>query len=98
MYVGTVYAQSQSGTQIISGFGVFSCASGLFMFPLLYGYLYQALQVRRYHVAYIHKYTCIPIVYTKMYVYIMLHLSLHISFMHSYFPLSMLMEWEIQLN
>ncbi len=43
---GTVYIQTTNPTFILSGYGVFSCASGLFMFPIVYTYLYRALEVR----------------------------------------------------
>ena len=42
---GTVYLQTNNATFILSGFGVFSCASGLFMFPVIYGYLHRAMEV-----------------------------------------------------
>lgn len=45
--LGTVYFQTQSATFILSAFGVFSCASGLFMFPAVYTYLFKAIEVRR---------------------------------------------------
>lgn len=43
--IGTVYIQTGNPTFILSGYGVFSCASGLFMFPIVYTYLYRALEV-----------------------------------------------------
>ena len=44
-YIGTVYLQTQNATSILTGFGVFICASGLFMFPAIYNYLLQAMNV-----------------------------------------------------
>ena len=40
---GTVYFQQTTPFLIVSGFCVYSVASALFMFPALYGSLYQAL-------------------------------------------------------
>ena len=48
--LGTVYFQSLSPTFILSAFGVFSCASGLFMFPAVYTYLFRAIQACNMHV------------------------------------------------
>ena len=45
--IGTVYLQTSSGTLILSGFGVFSCASGLFMFPIIMSHLSKSLEVRQ---------------------------------------------------
>ena len=42
-FSGTVYFQQTSPFLIVSGFCVYSVASALFMFPALYGSLYQAL-------------------------------------------------------
>lgn len=47
MAIGTVFLATESATFILTGFGVFSCASGLFMFPAIYNYLFPALQVSR---------------------------------------------------
>lgn len=46
--IGTVYLQTSSGTLILSGFGVFSCASGLFMFPIIMSHLGKSLEVCSY--------------------------------------------------
>ena len=43
--LGTVYFQTSNATFILSAFGVFSCASGLFMFPAIYTYLFRAMEV-----------------------------------------------------
>lgn len=43
--LGTVYFQNSNPTFILSAFGVFSCASGLFMFPAIYTYLFRAIEV-----------------------------------------------------
>ena len=42
-FSGTVYFQQTSPVLIVSGFCVYSVASALFMFPAVYGSLYQAL-------------------------------------------------------
>ena len=42
---GTVYLQTQDATSVLTGFGVFSCASALFMFPIIYSYLQRAIEV-----------------------------------------------------
>ena len=42
---GTVYFQQSQPFLIMSGFCVYSVASALFMFPALYGYLSQALDM-----------------------------------------------------
>ena len=42
---GTVYLQTQDATSVLTGFGVFSCASALFMFPIIYSYLHKAMEV-----------------------------------------------------
>jgi len=44
--LGTVYYHTRHATDILASFGVLSCASGLFMFPVIYGYLFRALKVR----------------------------------------------------
>ena len=44
--LGTVYYQTHNPTFTLSAFGVFSCASGLFMFPAVYTYLFRAIEVR----------------------------------------------------
>lgn len=44
--LGTVYFQTHNPTFTLSAFGVFSCASGLFMFPAVYTYLFRAIEVR----------------------------------------------------
>ncbi len=44
--LGTVYFQTRNSTFILSAFGVFSCASGLFMFPAIYTYLFRAMEVK----------------------------------------------------
>ncbi len=43
--LGSVYFQTNSPTSILSAFGVYSCASALFMFPAIYTYLYRAVEV-----------------------------------------------------
>ncbi|KAL5474804.1 hypothetical protein EMCRGX_G026816 [Ephydatia muelleri] len=43
--LGTVYLQTDSPASLVTGFGIFSCASGLFMFPIIYGYLARTLEV-----------------------------------------------------
>ncbi len=47
LLLGSVYFQSHNSTFILSAFGVFSCASGLFLFPIMHHYLYSALQVNQ---------------------------------------------------
>lgn len=47
--LGTVYFQNSNPTFILSAFGVFSCASGLFMFPAIYTYLFRAIEVSIVH-------------------------------------------------
>ena len=59
-YLGTVFPSTGNATFILAGFGVFSCASGLFMFPAIYNYLYQAMQVCTF---------CITIPAVVMYIY-----------------------------
>jgi hypothetical protein len=45
LLLGTVYFQTDNPTFTLSAFGVFSCASGLFMFPAVYTYLFRAMEV-----------------------------------------------------
>lgn len=46
LVLGSVYYQVNDMTFLLSPFGVLSCASGLFMFPAVYSYLYDAIQVK----------------------------------------------------
>ena len=46
LLLGSVYFQVDEMTFLLSPFGVLSCASGLFMFPAVYTYLYDAVQVK----------------------------------------------------
>ena len=56
--VGSVFPSTGNATFILTGFGVFSCASGLFMFPAIYNYLYQAMEVGIYMYMYMYCITC----------------------------------------
>ena len=44
-HVGTVYLQTASPLLVVSGYTVYSVASALFMFPVLYDYYFRALEV-----------------------------------------------------
>ncbi len=52
--LGTVYFQTRGASNILASFGVLSCASGLFMFPVIYVYLFGALDVRMYLCMYLY--------------------------------------------
>ena len=46
LLLGTVYYQTLGSSNILASFGILSCASSLFMFPVIYVYLFRALDVR----------------------------------------------------
>ena len=46
LLLGTVYFQQTVPLLVMSGFCVYSVASALFMFPILYNNLFTALEVR----------------------------------------------------
>ncbi len=51
-----MYLQTHDATSVLTGFGVFSCASALFMFPIIYSYLQKAIEVDLFDSSYLHDY------------------------------------------